>query len=139
MDEIKVILDEGAYMPERAHNSDAGMDIRTPVNIIVMPKDSAIVNTGVHVFIPDGYVGMLKSKSGLNVKFNLTGEGTIDAGYTGSIVVKLYNHGNDVVNLNRGDKISQIVIMPIVTPKPVLVDTFPETDRGSNGFGSTGR
>ena len=82
---------------------------------------------------------MLKSKSGLNVKFNLTGEGTIDAGYTGSIVVKLYNHGNDVVNLNRGDKISQIVIMPIVTPKPVLVDTFPETDRGSNGFGSTGR
>lgn len=139
MDEIKVMLDDGAFMPERAYDADAGMDIRTPVNIIVMPKDSAVISTGVHVFIPVGYVGMLKSKSGLNVKNDITGEGTIDAEYTGSIVVKLYNLGNDVVKLNRGDKVTQIVILPIVTPKPVLVDKFPETDRGNNGFGSTGR
>ncbi len=147
MDKIKVMLDDGAFLPERAHAEDAGMDIRTPVDIVVPPtinlgsvqNGSAVINTGVHVLIPKGYVGMLKSKSGLNVKNNLTGEGTIDAGYTGSIVVKLYNHGKEEVHLKRGDKITQLVILPIETPEPELVTEFPETDRGTNGFGSTGR
>lgn len=139
MDNINVILDDGAFMPKRAYPYDAGLDIFTPVDFVVPSKGSATIDTGVHMQIPKGYVGMLKSKSGLNVKHSLVGEGVVDAFYNGSIRVKLYNHGDKDATFARGDKVTQIVIMPIVTPTPVLVDTFPETDRGNNGFGSTGR
>lgn len=136
---MKVMIDEGAYMPERAHKEDAGLDIRTPVDVFISPRGSAVVDTGIHVQIPEGYVGMLKSKSGLNVKENLTGEGVIDCGYTGSIVVKLYNHGDEGRVIQRGDKITQLVILPILTPELEQVDSLEETERGDNGFGSTGK
>ena len=90
---MKIKLDPGAYMPERAHEQDAGYDLRTPVRAVVHPNDSVVIDTSVHVQIPVGYAGFLKSKSGLNVRLDLTGEGLIDSGYTGSIVVTLYNHG----------------------------------------------
>lgn len=82
---------------------------------------------------------MIKSKSGLNVKYGITSEGVIDAGYTGSIVVCLHNTSDYDYNFTAGDKISQLVILPIITPTVKLVDEFPVTDRGDNGFGSTGR
>lgn len=151
MKEIKVMLDKGAIMPTRAHEDDAGLDLYTPeafglgfvnegnVNRVIHGVDSYIVDTGVHVEIPKGYVGMLKSKSGLNVKYGIISEGVIDAGYTGSIKVKLYSLDGEITRFKRGDKISQLVIMPIVTPAPKLVEKFAETERGNNGFGSTGR
>ena len=92
---MKIKLDPGAYMPERAHVLDAGLDLRTPVDVVIPAGGSAVVDTGVHVAIPMGYVGMLKSKSGLNIKNGITSEGVIDAGYTGAIVAKLYNNGDD--------------------------------------------
>ena len=70
---------------------------------------------------------------------DMTSEGVIDSGYTGSIRVKLYNHGEHQRVLHKGDKISQLVIMPIVTPELELVDQLEATERGDNGFGSTGR
>ena len=82
---------------------------------------------------------MVKSKSGLNVKYNLTSEGVIDAGYTGSIVVKLYNHGNTAVIIEKGQKISQLVLLPIFTPELMQVDALEDTERGQGGFGSTGK
>lgn len=91
LETINVMLDEGAFMPERSHADDAGLDLRSPVRQWVFPHNSAVIDLGVHVEIPKGYVGMLKSKSGLNIKHGLSGEGTIDAGYTGSIKCKLYN------------------------------------------------
>ena len=136
---MKVMIDKGAYMPERAHKEDAGLDLRSPITIPVPPSGSATIDTGVHVQIPEGYVGMLKSKSGLNVKAGLTGEGVIDCGYTGSIVVKLYSHGKEGIVIEKGDKIIQLVILPILTPELEQVDTLEETERGSDGFGSTGR
>ena len=87
---IKVKLDDGAFAPESAHTADAGYDLRTPNPVHIRGGGYAIIDTGVHVQIPEGYVGFLKSKSGLNVKCHLTGEGVIDSGYTGSIVTKLY-------------------------------------------------
>jgi dUTP pyrophosphatase len=84
-------------------------------------------------------VGFLKSKSGLNVKHGIVSEGVIDVGYTGSIVVKLYNHSDKDYYVEAGDKISQLVILPILTPSLDLVDTLDDTDRGDNGFGSSGR
>lgn len=136
---MKVKLDPGAYMPERAHAQDAGLDIRTPKRLIVHSYRSLVVDTGVHVQLPPGTVGMLKSKSGLNVKFDLTNEGVIDEGYTGSIVVKLYNNGPGTVELPEGSKISQLVILPVLRPGLELVDELEDTERGENGFGSTGR
>ena len=136
---MKIKLDDGAYMPERAHDTDAGLDIRSPIAATVFPKDSVIIDTGVHIELPPNTVGMLKSKSGLNVKHDITSEGVIDVGYTGSIVVKLYNHGNKPYSVKRGDKITQLVIMPIVYPNIELVENLEETERGNGGFGSTGR
>lgn len=137
---MKIMLDEGAFMPIRGHKDDAGLDLRTPYNFAIWPGKSEVIDTGVHIDIAPGLVGMLKSKSGLNVKYGITSEGVIDAGYTGSIVAKLYNHGNEVVKFRAGDKITQLVILPVYIPNElVVVDKFDETERGDNGFGSTGK
>lgn len=135
---MKVMLDPGAKMPTRAHEWDAGYDLYAPGDEVIYHCDNVVIDTGVHVAIPEGYVGMIKSKSGLNVKYNLTSEGVIDAGYTGSIRVKLYNHGHTAVSIRKGQKISQLVVMPIVTPELELVTNLEATDRGDGGFGSTG-
>lgn len=136
---MKVMLDQGAYMPVRAHKDDAGLDLRSPDTFIVKAGKSLKIDSGVHVEIPAGYVGFLKAKSGLNVKYGITCTGVIDAGYTGSIVVKLYNNGSDDVLFERGDKLTQLVILPIVCPDLIQVDSLEDTERGDAGFGSTGR
>lgn len=136
---MKVKLDPGCYLPERAHELDAGYDLRSPITAVIPPYSSAVINTGVHIEIPAQHVGMLKSKSGLNVKHDLTSEGVVDAGYTGSIQVKLYNHGQHTYTVHKGDKVSQLVVMPIITPALELVEALDETERGENGFGSSGR
>ena len=136
---MKVKLDKNAKMPTSAHKLDAGFDLYARETQTVPAKGSAVFDTGVHVQIPAGVVGMVKSKSGLNVKHGLTSEGVIDAGYTGSIVVKLYNDDEEDYTVNEGDKISQIVFMPIWKPTLEEVDELEETERGSNGFGSSGK
>lgn len=137
---MNIQLDEGAFMPQYAHPGfDAGADLKSPTCGIVYPGDSIIIDTGVHVEIPAGMVGMLKSKSGLNVNNGIVSEGVIDSGYTGSIRVKLYNHGDNEYSVKRGDKITQLVIMPVHHETFELVDSLEETARGNNGFGSTGR
>ena len=135
---LKVKLDPGAQMPTRAHDTDAGLDLYAMYKRVIPAQGSMCFDTGVHVEIPAGYVGMIKSKSGLNVAFNLTSEGVIDCGYTGSIMVKLYNHGNRCVEIERGQKISQLVLLPIITPELEEVDDLEATERGNGGFGSTG-
>lgn len=136
----KVTLDSGAYMPEYAHfGAEAGADIRTPTAFSVMPHSAATIDTGVHIEIPAGYVGLIKSKSGLNVNKSIQTEGVIDHGYTGTIRVKLYNHGEQTVTFERGDKITQLVIMPFVAAEFTQADAITGGARGSNGFGSTGK
>lgn len=155
-DKIKVVLDNGAYMPEKAHDTDAGFDLRAPYDFEVPNAESlciaapydfrnyakagmATVDTGVHIQLPKGTVGMIKSKSGLNVKHSLITEGVIDVGYTGSIVVKIYNLSQKLYQFKKGDKITQLVIMPIVENELEQVDSLEETERGNSGFGSTGK
>lgn len=136
---INVKLDEGAKMPTRAHQTDAGLDIYSRESKTVPARGSEIFDTGVHIELEPYSVGFLKSKSGLNVKHGITSEGVIDVGYTGSITVKLYNNSDVDYVVNAGDKISQLVILPICLPTPVLVDDLAETERGNGGFGSTGK
>ena len=137
--EMKVVLDEGAKMPTRAHEADAGFDLYSRENVIIYHGDSYNFDTGVHVQIPRGYAGLLVSKSGLNSKYGVQSTGLIDAGYTGSIGVKLYNHGHAAVRIEKGQKISQLVIMPIITPELELANSLEETERGNGGFGSSGK
>lgn len=136
---MNVMLDEGAFMPEFAHKTDAGADLRSPVDAVVPARESVVIDTGVHVEIPRGYTIFLKSKSGLNVKYNLIGEGVIDSGYTSSIRVKLYNLGNKDYIISRGDKIIQMVILSCAHCDFTEVGELAESERGNGGFGSTGR
>lgn len=135
---MKIKLDEFALMPVRAHETDAGLDLRTPYSFDIEPGEYAVIDTGVHIQLPKGTVGLLKSKSGLNIKKSIIGEGVIDEGYTGAIVVKLYNLGKEYVAFDKGDKIIQLVIVPYEAPSLIYVDELEETERGDNGFGSTG-
>lgn len=147
---LRYYLDEGAYAPEKAHDNDAGFDLRLPKTsspITMTGVSDAVIDTGVHVEIPNGYCGLLVSKSGLNVKHNITSTGLIDAGYVGSIVVKLYrtNFNGTTYTFNPGDKITQLVILPIPNVALTEVDSMDafdidvSTERGTNGFGSSGR
>lgn len=112
--DINVKLDEGAFMPEYAHKTDAGADIRTPIDVVIMPHGGAKVHTGVHILIPEGLVGNLWSKSGLNINKDIIGVGVIDSSYSGEIIVKLYNLGDSPYEFKRGGKIIQIEIQPVV-------------------------
>ena len=136
---MNIQLDGGAVMPTRAHDEDAGLDLYAREGQVIPAGGSAVFDTGVHIELPPGTAGFLKSKSGLNVKHGLTSDGTIDEGYTGSIVVKLYNHGQRDFEIRRGDKISQLVIVQVLKPSLIVVDEITGGERGSNGFGSTGR
>lgn len=136
---MKIKLDSGAFVPVRAHGTDAGADLRSPVDALVPPRGSRVIDTRVHIQLPHGRVGMLKGKSGLNVKHGITSEGVIDEGYTGSIRVKLYNHGDECYAVERGDKISQLVIVPCEYVDFEVVDKLDDSERGGDGFGSTGK
>ena len=137
---INVILDNtNIKMPTKAHDADAGFDLYAPKKFVLRERDSVVINTGVHFEIPRGYVGFLKSKSGLNVKCGVRGEGVIDSGFTGAVVAKLYNDSYDVVVFEEGQKMIQVVFLPIPEVELVQVDKFEDTERGDNGFGSSGK
>lgn len=151
---MKIVVDEGAKCPTRAHEDDAGFDLYCREDKVIFPRQvtmfdgdgfgkpvdiSESFDTGVHMEIPGGYFGKIESKSGLNVKHNIVScGGVVDSGYTGSIVVKLYNLGTEPYTFHKGDKIAQIVIQQYLAPELEVVDELSETDRGNNGFGSSG-
>ena len=135
---IKIKLDDGAFAPERAHETDAGLDLRTPRRVEC--RTECVIDTGVHIEIPKGFYGKIESKSGLNVNHSIVScGGVIDEGYTGSIRVKLYNLGMEDYVFEAGDKIAQFIILPCLRPELEQVEELEETERGDRGFGSTGR
>lgn len=140
---MKVFTDFGAKLPDRAHDTDAGMDLFCIKGGIIWPFGHRTFDTGVHLALPEGTWGKIESKSGLNVKYNIVScGGTIDEPYRGSIKVKLYNLGLLPYRVKDGDKIAQIVIMDCHKPELEVcydLDALGATDRGSSGFGSTGR
>ena len=138
---IRFKLDEGAIRPTKAHELDAGFDLYSrEQRRITDCGNSAVFNTGVHVEIPKGYVGYILGRSGLNTNFGvICPTGVVDAGYTGSIKVKLYNSGEFPYTIRQGERIAQLVIQPIADCELVEADTLEDSERGSDGFGSTGR
>jgi dUTP pyrophosphatase len=137
---VNIVLDEGAYMPVRAHKTDAGLDLKSREETWIEPGESHCFDTGVHMEFEPGYYGKIESKSGLNVKYGIVScGGVIDEAYTGTITVKLYNLSSNHYFVRKGDKIAQLVIMPYATPELHIVDDLKVTERGSGAFGSTGR
>lgn len=134
---VEVVVDPDANFPTRAHKNDAGLDLYATRSGWILPKCRKAFDTGFHVAIPEGYVGMLTSKSGLMMR-GVTSRGTIDCGYTGSIKAVLFNHSWKPVRIKKGQKITQLVLMPIVIPEMEVVSRLESTDRGNGGFGSTG-
>lgn len=136
---MKIMLDEGAHIPTRAYEKDAGLDLYSREGRTIPPGRSYTFDTGVHIALPPDTVGLIMSKSGLNVICSLTSEGVIDEDYTGSIAVKLYNHSQATHHIKAGQKISQLLVLPCLKPELEVVQELIPTERGNNGFGSTGK
>lgn len=136
---MNVMLDDMAMSPKRAHDLDAGLDLFAPVDFTVPAHGYAFVDTGVHVELPSGTDGHVRSKSGLNRDFGITADGTIDEGYTNSIGVIVHNSGDNDYSFRRGDKVAQLVVELICRPKVTIVDSISGGERGDDGYGSTGR
>lgn len=136
---MKIKLDSGAIAPTRAHDTDAGLDLYSPIEINIPSGWSRYINTGVHIQLPHGTAGLIVSKSGLNVKHGITSTGLIDEGYTGDIRAQLYNKSPEDYQIHVGDKISQLVVIPVLYEPVEIVDSIEGGERGDNGFGSTGR
>jgi dUTP pyrophosphatase len=136
-------LDPTVPLPGCAHPGDAGLDLRSNVDVVVDPGDRAMVPTGVAVAIPEGYAGLVLPRSGLAGRHGLTlanSPGLIDSGYRGELSCAVVNLDRDEpVKIARGDRIAQLVIVPVAVVEPAWADELPPSARGEGGFGSTGR
>jgi len=135
-------LDKELPTPRRAYPGDAGLDLYARYPAVLAPGERAAVATGVAVAIPPGRVGLVTPRSGLAARNGVgvvNSPGLIDAGYRGEIRVVLINHGRKLCEIARGDRIAQLVIVPCSAPEVELVEHLDETERGPDGFGSSGR
>ena len=135
---MRIVLDENAIMPVREHATDAGIDLMTPVDVVVPAHGFTFVDTGVHVEIPVGTCGRICSKSGLNRYRGITADGVVDQGYTGTVGVTLHNDGDEDCRFPRGRKIAQLVIEKVFYEELEVVSQIVAGDRGNDGYGSTG-
>lgn len=135
-------LDPDAELPQARHPGDAGLDLRSLVDIEVAPGQRAMVPTGVAVAIPEGHAGLVLPRSGLASGRGLTlsnSPGLIDAGYRGEVVCAVVNLDPDeAVRIARGDRIAQLVIVALPPIEPAWAEELPQSERGAGGFGSTG-
>jgi dUTP pyrophosphatase len=135
-------LDEDMPLPDRAHPGDAGLDLRSAVDLEVGPGERTMVPTGLAVAIPEGYAGLVLPRSGLASKHGLTmsnAPGLIDAGYRGEVICAVVNLDREhAVKISRGDRIAQLVVVAVPDLTPILVEELPPSTRGEGGFGSTG-
>ena len=136
-------LDPEASLPEQAHPGDAGLDLRSVMDVEVKPGERVMVRTGLAVAIPEGHAGLVLPRSGLASRQGLTlanAPGLIDAGYRGEVVCAMVNlDREEAVSISRGDRIAQLVIVEVPEVRPGWVDELPESTRGEGGFGSSGR
>ena len=140
---LQIVCPDPKLMPTRAHSTDAGLDLRCgyPFGVILKPGERQLVDTGVAVNIPPGYVGLVHPRSGHAHKYGITvnnAPGTIDAGYVGNILVNLINHGSETVALEYGERIAQLLVQRVELPELEVVDSLDTTARGTAGHGSTG-
>ena len=133
-------LDKDAYQPRFAYEGDAGMDLALSHDLTVPVGGHRIGDTGVHVAIPEGHVGMLFVRSSTGIKKHLVlsnGTGVVDSGYRGDIKISLHNTGATTQHIQAGDYIAQLVTIPIATNEICEVRELPHSERDTNGIGSS--
>lgn len=130
-----------AQMPTYAHSDDAGMDLYSIKDTTIWAYHKAVVSTGIAMAIPPGYFGLIRPRSGLAVKNGLTAtsSGVIDSGYRGEIKVLLHNLGHQRYEIAAGDRIAQLLILPVLHAVLEETDELPSSTRGTEGHGSTGK
>lgn len=137
------ILDEGVPLPTYARSGDAGADLITRIDVTIAPGERKLVPTGVSIAFPEGYAAFIHPRSGLAIKHGVTivnAPGTVDAGFRGELQIILINHDLAApVTFSRGERIAQLIIQRVERAEFVEVKELPGSDRGTNGFGSTGR
>jgi len=132
-------IDSKAMIPNYANKDDAGLDFYSAEDIVLKPGQRQAIGTGIKMEIPAGYVGLVWDKSGLAVKNGIkTMAGVVDAGYRGEIKVVLINLGQEDFIMKKNSKIAQMLIQKIEHPQIEIVSELNESQRGENGFGSTG-
>ena len=138
---FNVVPQSHQLMPERAHPDDAGMDMRLAEDVYLRPGQRHLASLGVKGAVPQGCVGLLVPRSGLAHKHGLSivnSPGIVDAGYTGLIKANLINLGDKAITLHKGERVAQMVILPLVPLTVHEVDILEATARGAHGHGSTG-
>ena len=140
-DKVQVqLLNEYAKVPTRANLTDAGFDLYSIDELQIAPQSRQTVKTGVSLEMPDHFAGLIWPRSGLSVKSGIDVlAGVIDSGYRGEIMVCLYNTSKEVVEIKRGDRIAQIIFQEVPLVSLSLSETLGSSQRGENGFGSTGK
>ncbi|GGE88091.1 dUTP diphosphatase [Mycetocola zhadangensis] len=142
MTESVDVLIVAPELPAYAHPGDAGADLKSTEDLTLAPGERAVVGTGISIALPDGYVAFVVPRSGLASKHGITivnSPGTVDAGYRGEIRVTLLNTDNsNPYSIAAGDRIAQIIVMPVSKARFVPVESLPGSSRGDRGFGSTG-
>lgn len=135
-------LDKSLPLPKYQHyGEDAGMDLLSAENTSIKPGEYKLIKTGIKIAIPEGYGGFVYPRSGLALKKGITvlnADGVIDPGYRGEVGVILINHGKKDFNINKGDRIAQLIIHRTFTIEWNEVDELADSDRGQGGFGHTG-
>ncbi|MBI6872206.1 dUTP diphosphatase [Clostridium aciditolerans] len=142
MIELKVKRINGeAKMPEYAHAGDAGLDLFSVDDLMILPGESKLIKTGIQIELPKGTEAQIRPRSGLALKNQITvlnTPGTIDEGYRGEIGIILINHGKQEFHVEKGMKIAQMVVKPVFTVTIKEIEELTDTTRGEGGFGSTG-
>lgn len=137
--ELKVKrLHEEAKLPVYQHKGDAGFDLFSAVDCVLEAGEVKAIPTGIKVAIPDGYAGLIWDKSGLSLQGIHKLAGVVDSGYRGEVRVVMVNSGKEPFAIEKGMKIAQMIIQPIIEVEVVEVEELDETTRGDKGFGSSG-
>ena len=131
--------DPNAVLPTRAHPEDAGLDLYSLEDKWIAPSEGSMISTGISLEIPPGHVGMVADRSSLAKKGVKSAGGVIDAGYRGIVHVVLWNISKQEIQIRAGDRIAQMLILPIRLLEPLEVVDLEVSDRGDKGFGSSGR
>lgn len=141
--ELKILkLSPEATVPQYAHKDDSGMDLFAINDLVLKSGEHKLVKTGISIELPENTEAQIRPRSGMALKNGITvlnTPGTIDEGYRGEIGIILINHSKEDFQITKGMKIAQMVIMPVLKPKVIVVDKLSETERGEGGFGSTGK
>ena len=134
-------LSPEAQLPTRAHDTDAGFDLYSPIGVNISVGATVTIPTKLAISLPENTVGLIYPRSSLGTRHGIVlanTVGVIDSGYRGEIMLVVTNHGDRPYTIHSGDRVAQLIVTPYYAPDVVEVDALPDSDRGAGGFGSTG-